>query len=67
MNKNRIVIDVNVFLAAFFFKSKIGESILDSITGEIYILLTSEEFWMELRAKLDHFKNKVSNQEFVQI
>lgn len=67
MEKDKIVIDVNLFLASFFFGSKIGDNILNSIRQQIFVLLSCDEFRSELQTKIYHFKNKVSETEFIEI
>ncbi len=63
MNKKKLVIDVNVFLATFFFKSKIGEKILYTIKEEIFILLSSDEFINELKRKVNLFKKNLDKED----
>ena len=67
MDKESIVVDVNLFLASFFFGSKIGDNILNSIRQQIFALLSCDEFRSELQTKIYHFKNKVSETEFFEI
>jgi putative PIN family toxin of toxin-antitoxin system len=67
MEKIGLVIDVNVFLAAFFFRSKIGDKILNSVRNEMFTLLSCDAFKSELLSKIYHFKNKVSEAEFLEI
>jgi len=67
MAKNNVVIDVNVFLASFFFRSKLCDEILENAKEKVVILLSCQELIAELQNKVYQFKDKVSSQELAEI
>jgi uncharacterized protein len=58
MRPEKIVIDVNVFLASLFFKSELGAEILDSTKDRVFVLLSCDEFVSELKRKVGEFLKK---------
>ena len=58
---------LNVFLASFFFQSKIGDEILDAVRVGCLNLLISKEFQEELDRKVEHFSSKLSPEEILKI
>ncbi len=60
MHKDKLVIDVNVFIASLFFGSQIGDKILQSLNENLFVLLSCPEFLVELTRKIDFFTQKAN-------
>jgi putative PIN family toxin of toxin-antitoxin system len=60
MPNDKLVVDVNLFLASLFFKSKIGDTICKNIRDDFFILLSCPEFLEELIRKINFFVQKLN-------
>lgn len=63
MEGKNLVVDVNVFISALFFESKINDKILKTIYQGLFNLLSCQEFLNEFVRKMKFFSQKLNPEE----